>query len=861
MSWLGSVVRFAPVAALVAAPLAIVPMAPSAQAALTESWSAANSLSTSSAEADDADVQVSQDGTQATAVWKYWNGSLAVIQSASATVSGSTAAWGSVSDLSPTDVSAFGSRVALSADGSTAVAAWTTFSGSVQAAVGSISGGSAAWGVATTIADGYTSAATPSIAISNDGSLVTAAWVGGDITSRVHSASATVAGTDATWGTVSEVSAAGEDAAAPDLAVSDDGRTVTAVWVRSDSGDERVQSASASVSVSGIQSWQSVTDLSDSGEDAAQPQVDVSADGGAAAAVWGRALQLQTASATVSGAGDQSWGIATDLATTDTSSPAPDISLSADGEVVTAVWITLTGGYQVAQQASGTVAGLTQSWGSVQTLSATGGNATTPHIRLSLDGAQATAVWARYGSNNVIQASSAIVDGAQATWEAPADLSAASPENSSNPQLAVSGDGAKATAIWRRNNSGYVIQSASATLDAPDIGTEWTAVVDGASNRSLSIATDGEGTWVSGGVFSGRISTDNGLTWSTLPSLDPSGYIQRVAWCDGSDRFIARTSRTGTGQMAYSSDGSSWTLVDVSSALETAAGSLACNGSTAVGVSSSSGESDTYAMYSSNGGASWSAASSAVARYAVTYAPSIGFVAVGGTDDPNTVGVSSNGSTWSSYSGQVGDWHGVGSSASGDLVAVAESGSNQVMTSSDAQTWTAATPTAANQWQAVTDAAGTWVAVSSNGTNQVMTSPTGTSWTAQSAAAANNWNSVTVAAVDSGSLVTGRVLAGRVAIFDSTNFMYSDAYQPGPPLQPAVTPGDEEAVVSFSTPSDRGSTITDYEYSVDGGAWTSAASTTSPITIAGLTNDAAVGIRHAGTVPVVGSPQYRHVQR
>lgn len=843
MSWFGSVVRFAPVAALVAAPLAIVPLTTSAQAALTESWSAATSLSTSSTEADDADVQVSQDGTRATAVWKYWDGSRAVIQSASATVTGSTASWGSVTDLSPNDVSAFGSRVALSADGSTAVAIWTTFSGSVQMSVGSVSGGTATWGSAATIADGYASATSPTIGISNDGTLVTAAWVGGDVNDRVYSASATVAGTAATWGSATAVSEADQDAADPDLAVSEDGRLVTAVWVRSDDDNERVQSASASVSVAGVQSWQGVSDLSDSGEDGAQPQVDVSADGTAAAAVWGRALQLQTASATVSGAGAQSWGIATDLATTDMSAPAPDVSLSADGDVVTAVWITLTGGFQIVQQASGTVTGFTQFWGAVQDLSATGGNATTPHVRLSSDGAQATAVWARYGSNNVIQASSAIVDGAQATWESPADLSAAAPADSSNPQVALSGDGAKATAIWRRSNSGIVIQSASATLQVPDIGTAWTGVVDGASNRSLSIATDGDGTWVSGGVFGGRISTDNGVTWSTLPMLDPSGYIQRVAWCDGAERFVARTSRTGTGQMAYSADGSSWTLVDIASNLEDAAGSLACNGSRAVGVSSSGGMFSNYAMYSSDGGASWSAASSSVARHAVTYAPGIGFVAVGGTADPNTVGVSSNGSSWSSYSGQAGNWRGVGASPDGDLVAVAESGTNQVMTSSSGTSWTAATPAAANQWAAVADAAGTWVVVSGNGTNQVMTSPTGSSWTAQSAAAANNWNSVVFAAVDSGWLTTGRVLASRQAIGDTTNFMYSDAYQPGPPLQPAATPGDEDAVVSFSVPSDRGSTITDYEYSVDGGAWTSTADTTSPITIGGLTNGAPVDIR------------------
>lgn len=813
---------------------------PVAQAALTETWSSASNLSVSSPEADDADVQVSQDGTRATAVWKYWNGSRAVIQSASATVTGNTATWGSTTDISPPTSSGYNSRLALSADGTTAVAVWSTFANTLEVAVGSVSGSTATWSAATEISTAYSSlaASPPAVVLSDDGGLATVAWVESGLSEQVAAVSATISGTAATWGSPELVSAPGGDAASPTIAASADGTAITAAWVRSDGSDDRVQSASATVGAGGDQSWGTVTTLSAAGAGGTAPVVTVSQDGDSAVAVWSRAQQVQSASATVSGAGVQAWGAVTDIASASTDSPTPTIALSSDGRVMAATWIGLTGGFQIVQSATGTNSGNTQEWGAIAELSATGGNALAPQVALSTDGVQATATWSRYGSNNVIQASSAIVDGTQASWEGPADLSGAG--DSSSPRLAQSADGSKATVVWRRSNSGLIIQSASATLEVPDIGTQWTAVVDSASNRSLSVATDGAGTWVSGGAFGGRISTDNGATWSSIPNFGSGGYITRVAWCGGSQRFVATTSRFGDGQTAYSSDGTNWTLVDAPAQNFGASfRSITCHGSTAVVVGGAS-DFDKFGMYSTNGGSSWSASSLSSPSYddwtAVTYASGVGFVAVGGDTSPNSVVVSSDGNNWTSYSAQDGSWLGVGSSPAGDLVAVGQTGSNQVMTSSDAQSWTARTPSAANKWEAVTSAGGNWVAVSSNGTDQVMTSPSGVSWSAQAAAATNNWNSVAYAAQDSGYLVTGRALAGRQAIGDSTNFMYSDAYQPGPPLQPAGVPGDGEAVISFSAPADRGSAITDYEYSVDGGTWSSAGTATSPVTVAGLSN-------------------------
>lgn len=809
-----------------------------AQAALTESWSAPTSLSTSSSEIDDADVQVSEGGARATAVWKYWNGSHAVIQSASATITGNSASWGSVTDLSSPALTSWESRVALSGDGTTALAVWTTSGGLAQAAVGSINGQIATWSTPSTISvDGKFADGAPDVTLSVDGRLATVAWAESDTsTFRVKARSAAITGSSATWGAATWLSSADFDASTPKLAASSDGSRVTAAWIRGlNSFDTApVQSASAAVTVAGGQTWGTPVDLTDEFSSREHLVVESSSDGTEVSAAWlENTSVVQTIAATVAGSTNQTWGTAMQVGGTNSSSV--DLDRSADGDVATVVWGELSSGDVIMRAASGVVTGTAQTWGSVADLSATGESAADPEVSLSADGIQVTAAWSR---GSAVQASSAIVDGTSANWETATTLSGAG--TSTHPVLALSRDGARATTLWRRLDASYVIQSSSAAVEVPELGTEWTAVTDTSSNRTFSLATDDSGTWVSGGVFGDRISTDNGLTWDDIPALPSGGYVQRVAWCSGGERFIAKI--TTSGKIGYSSDGETWTEANLPGSVSDVS-NVACDGTTAVALRDG-GFFGPVAAYSTDSGQTWSAASGSVSdewTY-VTPAPGIGFVAVGAQMDPASVVRSSNGSSWSSATGQSGTWAGVAASPEGDLVAVG-TGVNRVMTSPDAQTWTARTPSAANDWQAVTNAAGSWFAVSSNGTEQVMTSPDGITWTAQSAAAVNNWNSLAFGVTDSGTLATGRLMAGRQAIGDTVNVMYSDAYQPGPPLQPAATPGDEEVSVTFSAPSYRGAAITDYEYSVDGGAWTSADTTASPITITGLTNDVATYIR------------------
>ena len=73
---------------------------------------------------------LSADGTKATAIWTSYDGSSTIVQSVSATITGSTATWSTVANLSAPGQYAFGPQVVLSADGTTATAIWSSYDGS-----------------------------------------------------------------------------------------------------------------------------------------------------------------------------------------------------------------------------------------------------------------------------------------------------------------------------------------------------------------------------------------------------------------------------------------------------------------------------------------------------------------------------------------------------------------------------------------------------------------------------------------------------------------------------------------------------------------------------------------------------------
>ena len=91
---------------------------------------------------------------------------------------------------------------------------------------------------------------------------------------------------------------------------------------------------------------------------------------------------------------------------------------------------------------------------------------------------------------------------------------------------------------------------------------------------------------------------------------------------------------------------------------------------------------------------------------------------------------------------------------------------------------------------------------------------------------------------------------------DSSSVLIAGA--PTAPTITSIAPGVERLLVAFDTPSATGGfAITDYEYSTDNGSsWSSSGSTSSPITITGLTNGVSysVKVRGKGSFSGVASP-------
>jgi virginiamycin B lyase len=68
------------------------------------------------------------------------------------------------------------------------------------------------------------------------------------------------------------------------------------------------------------------------------------------------------------------------------------------------------------------------------------------------------------------------------------------------------------------------------------------------------------------------------------------------------------------------------------------------------------------------------------------------------------------------------------------------------------------------------------------------------------------------------------------------------AAAPAAPTLNSVTSGDRRVTIAFTAGANNGAAITDYEYSLNGGAYTSAGTTTSPFTITGLSGRTAYSL-------------------
>ncbi|MDP9255485.1 MAG: PKD domain-containing protein, partial [Actinomycetota bacterium] len=363
------------------------------------------------------------------------------------------------------------------------------------------------------------------------------------------------------WQAPVDLSAAGQDAEAPQVAVDARGNAL-AIWRSNGVVQAAVRSAASGV-------WQAPVDLS--AADAGLPQIALDAQGNALV-VWADG----TNSIVQAAARPAATGLWQPAASPPVNTAAMHVAFDTQGNAF-AVWAASNGTNSIVQAAVRPAA--SDVWQTPTDLSTAGQDADGAQVAVDAQG-NALAVWRRFdGTNHVVQA--AARPAASGVWQAPIDLSAAG-QNADGLQLAVDSQG-DALAVWECVEGTKHTVQAAARSAASGV---WQAPLDlslaGQAVTSPQVAFDARGNalavWerytgsylvVAGAVrpaASGRWQQPRDLSAAGQTALDPrlavdrqgnalvtwdraGGYgdVQAAAW-DGAAPLLKRLSVPTTGK-------------------------------------------------------------------------------------------------------------------------------------------------------------------------------------------------------------------------------------------------------------------------------------------------------------------------
>jgi hypothetical protein len=332
---------------------------------------------------------------------------------------------------------------------------------------------SAAWTTPVDLSASGQDAYDPAVAVALDGDSVLA-WQRSDgFDQRIEARTMTETGA---LGPVMTLSAAGEDAIDPRVGVDDDGNGVIA-WERYDGSDWRVQVRPLSeASVLGA-----TQTLSAAGNQNADPDIAVD-EAGDAVIVWRNGTDQRIVGRTRDANGVL--GARTWFSDAGGDAYGPRVDIDGDGDAV-AAWLRHDGTNYRAQVRPVSNAGV---FGADQTISDAGADAVGVEVAVDIDG-DATLAWARWdGANDRVQArtrSSAGALGAIAT------LSAAG-QDAHNTEVGVedNGDG---VVVWERfDGADFRIQARSVAASGV-LGAVSTISIAGENALDPEIAVDADG--------------------------------------------------------------------------------------------------------------------------------------------------------------------------------------------------------------------------------------------------------------------------------------------------------------------------------------------------------------------------------
>lgn len=380
-------------------------------------------------------------------------------------------------------------RVAVSKDGTKAIAVWSESNGSIvsiRGSVAAISGGRINWGTPQDIAATQHWEPVADVAISADGSKAIVEWEdrlspqAHSLPELIKSATATIVGKVASWSAPTTISVSAL-AGYQHIALSDDGSRATITWIETISagdGDYVVQSRSAAIS-SNISSWGATVDVSPRGNYVNSLDFVLSSDGSAATAMWSVGLDtsyIQSSSAYIT-VNSAIWSSPKNLTALEAGSAAtsPKLALSDDGSVVVAMWRTNIG----LQTAAAAVRSGVATWSPALDQSAPPGFYNDEgEIRLSSDGTRAAAAWTQIGRRaSVIQSRFGTVSGNVLKWSSTSSLTSPGPNALWAVSLGLSANGSNAVAMWSYTPTGKdsVVQSSSATFTGTK--AKWTVPI------------------------------------------------------------------------------------------------------------------------------------------------------------------------------------------------------------------------------------------------------------------------------------------------------------------------------------------------------------------------------------------------
>lgn len=443
------------------------------------------------------DLALSSDGTRATAVWvsdladpdNPWAHGPYEVRSASATISGSTARWGSPVTVGTSDRAIEHLDVDMSADGTVAVAAWSGESGfggpyAVDTATAAVDGLVATWSAQLRLSAPEADAMSLTVEVSGPGNRALLAWANGiDTGWSVQVATASIADGEPTWGeaeslwTPNGVDAYYQYVSNLTAAMTADGSRTALAWsYQASESAVRVESVVGTLGSSST-TWGAIDVIAGGLTSVNTLRLATSADITKATAIWdesdGTTYTLRSASADITGV-DATWGTPEQVAEPQALGFYPTLALSSAGTRAVTSW-------QVASVdswgdpatstvvAAGPVVARDLRLGDAEQVSAEEASVFAPRLAASSDGTRVVMTWLRrLGTNvtprNQVQMASFSIDGTEVS---PVDTWSLTRQtvHAAGPTVAITADATRATVLWNTDFEYDVVQGMSTTLE------------------------------------------------------------------------------------------------------------------------------------------------------------------------------------------------------------------------------------------------------------------------------------------------------------------------------------------------------------------------------------------------------------